>query len=797
MSYWSSPATTFTTAETDGLPYRYALTPADGGGILDIRVTDLSGDFPSQSSAEVTAQRLASDGTPGPAFSILDGMATTPDAFEISELTGGGWIVAAVMSADDESFAPRLAVQLLAADGSPATAPMVFTNPGADGRMPLDPGTARVRADPDVFSVSWYRPTWDVATRPDGTIVVGGSAVIDGVNHIVLQAYDASGNPVGARQMLAQDRAPGLIDLTAAANGDILVTWNDGVTGIEMATLSAEGDLTERPVEAGIGGRGMTFYSDEGDVAFFWQTYTPSPYTTGGSYVRYMQTGDVTELSDPIRLEAFITEGSTPGFEAAPLGGGLYAMVRDHGYYQTGENTLQEGAGVAVFDADGWQYGRTLLFPDTDQSRTLGIGGTSVQDGALIVWREAVLGQTRQREIATMDLPEQHSGTAGDDRIALTSAGFVLAGAGDDHVTGSDENDVLDGGDGNDTLLGGGGDDLLRFGQETGYGDGGTGHDIVHLDLFDRMYAEFERPADLVFADVFTLNPDGTLHLRYGAADLTLLNFDEFIFNGHYVRYGSIVSNFFSGPAEEYRDLSINNPTTGQVFGAGGGNDRVLGTPFDDRLYMGEGDDQALGGTGADELHGAAGNDWLHGSDGNDPTNDRSDTIFGGEGNDTLLGGYGNDSLYGMEDADLIQGGYGADTLAGQTGNDSLSGGAWGDALFGNAGDDFLNGGYGFDRLSGGAGADRFFHIGLYGHGTDWIQDYAAEDGDVLILGRAAVRSNLQINFAETAGAGTDGVAEAFVIYRPTGQILWALVDGAAQDEINVMLGGTEYDLLV
>jgi hypothetical protein len=42
-------------------------------------------------------------------------------------------------------------------------------------------------------------------------------------------------------------------------------------------------------------------------------------------------------------------------------------------------------------------------------------------------------------------------------------------------------------------------------------------------------------------------------------------------------------------------------------------------------------------------------------------------------------------------------------------------------------------------------------------------------------------------------------VAEAFVIYRPTGQIIWALVDGAAQPSLNVRVdadgAGHRFDL--
>jgi hypothetical protein len=47
-----------------------------------------------------------------------------------------------------------------------------------------------------------------------------------------------------------------------------------------------------------------------------------------------------------------------------------------------------------------------------------------------------------------------------------------------------------------------------------------------------------------------------------------------------------------------------------------------------------------------------------------------------------------------------------------------------------------------------------------------------------------------------TANAGVDGVSESFVIYRPTGQIMWALVDGDAQSNINLQIGGDVFNLL-
>ncbi|MFV0512390.1 MAG: hypothetical protein ACK5MY_01960 [Jhaorihella sp.] len=37
---------------------------------------------------------------------------------------------------------------------------------------------------------------------------------------------------------------------------------------------------------------------------------------------------------------------------------------------------------------------------------------------------------------------------------------------------------------------------------------------------------------------------------------------------------------------------------------------------------------------------------------------------------------------------------------------------------------------------------------------------------------------------------------EAFAIYKPTGQIMWALVDGAGQDSIKLQIGADLFDLL-
>ncbi len=222
----------------------------------------------------------------------------------------------------------------------------------------------------------------------------------------------------------------------------------------------------------------------------------------------------------------------------------------------------------------------------------------------------------------------------------------------------------------------------------------------------------------------------------------------------------------------------------------GAGADTILGGAGDDTLIGGTGDNRIDGGAGADRINGIARNNDLRGDAG-------SDTIMGGSGHDTIDGGAGDDEIRGLDGDDFLFGRVGEDTIIGNAGNDTIGGGAQSDLIFGGAGDDLLNGGYGHDRLNGGAGADGFIHSGDPGHGTDWIQDFSSAEGDRLVFaGAAAGRGQFQVNIAHTAGAGSDALAEAFVISRATGQVLWALVDGAALPGITLQSGDALFDLL-
>jgi Ca2+-binding RTX toxin-like protein len=224
------------------------------------------------------------------------------------------------------------------------------------------------------------------------------------------------------------------------------------------------------------------------------------------------------------------------------------------------------------------------------------------------------------------------------------------------------------------------------------------------------------------------------------------------------------------------------------------GPQTLTGTEDGERLAGDMGNDTIYGMDGADTLIGMDGDDLIYGGD---TKADLKDEVYGGNGNDLIDGGYGNDALRGDAGNDTILGGYGVDTIIGGDGDDDLTGQTWSDLIFGGDGDDFINGGFGFDRVNGGTGADRFYHIGHKGHGSDWIQDYDAASGDLLVYGGAgAVKDDflVQTNFTPLAGAAD--VAEVFITHKSSGVLLWALVDGDAQSSLNLVLNGETFDLL-
>jgi len=337
----------------------------------------------------------------------------------------------------------------------------------------------------------------------------------------------------------------------------------------------------------------------------------------------------------------------------------------------------------------------------------------------------------------------------------------------------------------------------------------------LSFGLPDRVLVISNFPGDVIYGDNEANRLDGSL----GGDTISAGDGNDTIFGAESNDWidGGLGNDWIDGGVGD--DTLLGGPGNDRLNGAGGqdsldggtGNDTLIGGSESDTLLGGDDNDRLDGAGGTNYLDGGAGDDTLSGGEDNDTLigntgddvivggfteTDLRDLIYGGAGNDVIDGAYGNDELHGDDGNDSLEGGFGADTLLGGAGNDTLSGSAWGDQIFGGDGNDFINGGFGFDRLNGGTGADQFYHLGVAGHGSDWIQDYTAAQHDVLVFGQTtAQRDEFQVNFADTPNAGEAGVAEAFVIYRPTHQIIWALVDGAAEDHLWLRLGDVTYDL--
>ncbi|MFV0513765.1 MAG: calcium-binding protein [Jhaorihella sp.] len=341
---------------------------------------------------------------------------------------------------------------------------------------------------------------------------------------------------------------------------------------------------------------------------------------------------------------------------------------------------------------------------------------------------------------------------------------------------------------------------------------------LVNTETKVRASVRGDFPAPLPVADA--INPSSGAYQRWVDAALPVritevrVDTPEFIMDIDFDGRGPTMSDFYYNWSMS--DVYALMPEINGVAYAADGTPApvpvepmdLTGTEGPDALEGGDGDDRLVGLGGDDTLSGGDGADTINGGDGDDLIRggateaDKRDVIYAGAGNDSVDGGHGNDEIFGQGGNDTLAGGFGADTVQGQDGDDVITGSAFGDIVFGGAGNDFVNGGFGHDLINGGSGADKFYHAGVEGHGSDWVQDYDAAEGDVLVFGGTARADQFQVNTTHTANketgerSGEDDVEEAFVIYRPTGQILWALVDGAGQAQINLQIDGEVFDLL-
>jgi Ca2+-binding RTX toxin-like protein len=226
------------------------------------------------------------------------------------------------------------------------------------------------------------------------------------------------------------------------------------------------------------------------------------------------------------------------------------------------------------------------------------------------------------------------TGSAGVNRLVLNSVRFfdfvslefnswtnrdkvtINGSNGDDEITdGTSQRDLINGRGGadtlraeeeGDTLLGGSGDDRVTTFVLGVALDGGTGNDLLVINLFDPL---------LDAVNINLSDGGGGREVRDG---LTLRGFERIQVT-----------------------LTWNDDT-------------IIGGSLGDWI---DGDDRH------DSIDGFGGNDTLYGSLGDD-------TVKGGLGNDLVYGGDGNDSLSGGDGRDALLGGLGRDAMTGGAGAD-------------------------------------------------------------------------------------------------------------------------------
>jgi Ca2+-binding RTX toxin-like protein len=153
----------------------------------------------------------------------------------------------------------------------------------------------------------------------------------------------------------------------------------------------------------------------------------------------------------------------------------------------------------------------------------------------------------------------------------------------------------------------------------------------------------------------------------------------------------------------------------GVDFITAGGNDKVLGTIYDDNFILGKDAEFIDGNAGWDTVwyvHSDSGvevnlnNILQHGGYAEGDQLYRIENVIGSQYGDALIGNAGANTLDGQGGNDKIYGGDGDDRLSGGDGNDFLAGEAGRDIISGGNGDDVMRGGAGADQFDGGDGVD-------------------------------------------------------------------------------------------
>ena len=340
---------------------------------------------------------------------------------------------------------------------------------------------------------------------------------------------------------------------------------------------------------------------------------------------------------------------------------------------------------------------------------------------------------------------------SGNDTISGNASANALTGGagadaidgrdGDDALSGDGGNDALTGGAGADGLAGGDGDDRLTGGAGNDSLDGGAGNDGV---VFAGSFANYQ--IALVGENLFTVTgPDGTD---------TVSNVEFFQFADGIIT----VADFLAGGPTDFDDV-IAGSEDADLIAAGGGNDVVRGFGGADSLVGGLGNDTLDGGAdgASDALAGGSGNDIYIIGEAGETVTEAAD-----EGTDEVRSSISYALADNVETLTLIgegdldgTGNALNNTITGTAGANILLGGAGNDSLYAGAGNDTLNGGTGADFMQGGAGDDTFYFTSgdtIHELATGGIDTVLSEES--VTIGWGSVENLILLGNASINGTG-------------------------------------------
>ena len=360
-------------------------------------------------------------------------------------------------------------------------------------------------------------------------------------------------------------------------------------------------------------------------------------------------------------------------------------------YGESGSDTLDGGAGndVFYFDNDDLTGGLIQAGAGYDYlvNITSGLVSGSMNINLAVLGAEGYLGSAASENI---------------NASGVSQYATIFTGGGIDTVTGSSLNDVIYMESETVTINAGGGYDYIvwNVGGNTGISVnlgamgaegfvGRTGNDAINASsatTFTTIYTGggIDTYIGSSFNDVVFMESSTVTISAGGGYDYVVWNVGGG--TGVSVNLGAMGAEGFAGRAgSDTIDASTVN-TFATIY-TGGGADTIIGSAFDDVIFLDKSVSSVNAGAGYDYIaydvyDGSGGNfnlaamnvEGAVGREGNDVFNASGVTVkatlYGYGGNDTLIGGIGNDFLYG---------GNGNDTLTGNTGDDAfVFEGSWG-----------------------------------------------------------------------------------------------------------------------